>query len=103
MEDWGGRSVPGKGHSVSEGTEMGQGRALSGGGEELARTRCRHAVHLKGREVTEGTGWLPPWSHITKAGAAIPLLGLHLLGQGETLTILLIPYSQRDLKGRRLS
>ena len=42
---------------------------------------------------------VPGCHHITKAGAVIPLLGLHLLGQGETLTIFLIPYSPRDLEG----
>lgn len=59
-ENWGGRSVPGKGHSVSEGMEVGRGRALSGEREELARM-SPHAAHWKGREVTlrEEAGFLP--------------------------------------------
>ena len=84
---------------------MGWGRALYGEREELARMSCvvMQYTGQVGKSHPEGRGWLPPWSQashqVRKAGAAVPLVGLCLLGPGETLTIFLIPYSPRDLEG----
>lgn len=75
-EDWGGRSVPAKGHSVSEGMEMGLGRALSGDREELARMSCvtmQYAAWV-GKSHPEGRGWLPPWSQAATRSERLGLL-----------------------------